>query len=73
MVNIVEQSISQAMDEPDDRMMFTRVKDIVARHLRHMDPGATVTKTEFFNHTHVPDAEPAAGRVPAAAAARSGV
>ncbi|MEU2732530.1 hypothetical protein ABZ650_32930 [Streptomyces griseoviridis] len=36
-------------------MMFTRVKDIVARHLRRMDPGATVTKTEFFNHTHVPD------------------
>ncbi|MFE9098054.1 hypothetical protein, partial [Streptomyces sp. NPDC007264] len=54
-MNIVEQSISQAMDEPDDRMMFTRVKDIVARHLRRMDPGATVTKTEFFNHTHVPD------------------
>ncbi|MFJ9312309.1 hypothetical protein [Streptomyces cyaneofuscatus] len=26
-----------------------------ARHLRRMDPGATVTKTEFFNHTHVPD------------------
>ncbi|MFC9627098.1 trypsin-like serine protease [Streptomyces sp. NPDC056930] len=55
MVNLVEQSISQAMDEPDDRMMFTRIKDIVARHLRRMDPGATVTKTEFFNHTHVPD------------------
>ncbi|WP_329163121.1 hypothetical protein OHA63_37895 [Streptomyces anulatus] len=55
MVNLVEQSIAQAMDEPDDRMMFTQVKDIVARHLRRMDPGATVTKTEFFNHTHVPD------------------
>ncbi|MFE5097920.1 hypothetical protein ACFRCI_48800 [Streptomyces sp. NPDC056638] len=55
MVNLVEQSISQAMDEPDDRMMFTRIKDIVARYLRRMDPGATVTKTEFFNHTHVPD------------------
>ncbi|WP_381092604.1 hypothetical protein, partial [Streptomyces caeni] len=54
-MNLVEQSISQAMDEPDDRMMFTRVKDIVARHLRRMDPGATITKTEFFNHTHVPD------------------
>ncbi|ARI50710.1 hypothetical protein A6E92_00080 [Streptomyces sp. S8] len=55
MVNLVEQSIAQAMDEPDDRMMFTQVKDIVARHLRRMDPGATITKTEFFNHTHVPD------------------
>lgn len=54
-MNLVEQSIAQAMDEPDDRMMFTQVKDIVARHLRRMDPGATVTKTEFFNHTHVPD------------------
>ncbi|MFF0752031.1 hypothetical protein [Streptomyces sp. NPDC004267] len=55
MVNIVEQSIAQAMDEPDDRMMFTRVKDIVARHLTRMDPRAKVTQTEFFNHTHVPD------------------
>ncbi|MFF6835922.1 hypothetical protein ACFY84_29420 [Streptomyces sp. NPDC012438] len=55
MVNIVEQSIAQAMDDPDDRMMFTRVKDIVARHLTRMDPRAKVTQTEFFNHTHVPD------------------
>jgi hypothetical protein len=54
-VSVVEQSIAQAMDEPDDRMMFTRVKDVVARHLRGMDPSATVTTTEFFNHTHVPD------------------
>ncbi|MGX1975834.1 hypothetical protein [Streptomyces kronopolitis] len=55
MVNLVEQSTSQAMAEPDGRMMFTQVKGIIARHLSHMDPGATVTKTEFFNHTHVPD------------------
>jgi hypothetical protein len=55
LVNVVEQSISQAMDEPDDRAMFSRVKDIVARHLSRMDPRATVTMTEFFNHTHVPD------------------
>lgn len=54
-MSVVEQSIAQAMDEPDDRMMFTRVKDVVARHLRGMDPSATVTTTEFFNHTHVPD------------------
>lgn len=54
-MNLVEQSTSQAMAEPDDRMMFTQVKGIIARHLSHMDPGATVTKTEFFNHTHVPD------------------
>jgi hypothetical protein len=54
-VNIVEQSISQALDEPDDRVMFMQVKGIVARHLRRMDPRATVTTTEFFNHTHVPD------------------
>ncbi|MFF7159615.1 hypothetical protein [Streptomyces sp. NPDC008139] len=55
MVNIVQQSISQALDEPDDRAMFRQVKNIVAGHLRRMDPRATVTTTEFFNHTHVPD------------------
>ncbi|MFE6062577.1 hypothetical protein [Streptomyces sp. NPDC056431] len=54
-MNIVEQSIAQAMDEPDDRMMYTRVKDVVARHLTRTDPRAKVTQTEFFNHTHVPD------------------
>lgn len=55
MVNLIEQSISQAMDEPDDRAMVSRIKDTVARHIRRLDPHATVTTTEFFNHTHVPD------------------
>ena len=40
-MNLVEQSISQAMDEPDDRMMFTQVKDIVA-HLKGLPPGLHV-------------------------------
>ncbi|SOD62224.1 hypothetical protein SAMN06297387_10539 [Streptomyces zhaozhouensis] len=51
----VERSIAAAMDEPDDRRMFARVKSIVAHHLRGMDPSVNVTTTEFFNHTHVPD------------------
>lgn len=55
MVNLVEQSISQAMNEADDRTMVNQIKDTVARHLRRLDPHATVTTTEFFNHTHVPD------------------
>lgn len=55
MVNTVEQSIAHALDDPDDRSMVARVKETVAGHLRRMDPHATVTPTEFFNHTHVPD------------------
>ncbi|WP_394436109.1 hypothetical protein [Streptomyces sp. SGAir0957] len=55
MVNVVEQSIARALDEPDDRDMIDGVKGAVARHLRSLDPHARVTTTDFFNHTHVPD------------------
>lgn len=55
MVNIVEQSIAQAMSQPDDRAMVNGIKSAVASHLRRLDPHATVTLTEFFNHTYVPD------------------
>ncbi|MFJ5088704.1 MULTISPECIES: hypothetical protein [unclassified Streptomyces] len=55
MVNVVEQLIAQAMDQPNDRIMVDGVKSAVANHFRRLDPHATVTLTEFFNHTHVPD------------------
>lgn len=54
MVNIVEQAIAQAMSQPDDRAMVNGIKSAVASHLRRLDPHATVTLTEFFNHTYVP-------------------
>ncbi|MFX4293641.1 hypothetical protein [Streptomyces bohaiensis] len=55
MVNDLAQQVAQAMDEPDDQTMFSRIKNTVARRLKETDPQALVTTTEFFNHTHVPD------------------
>ncbi|MGA5652652.1 hypothetical protein [Streptomyces seoulensis] len=44
-----------AFDVLDPREAVNRIKNVVARELAQTDTRATVTKTDFFNHSFAPD------------------
>ncbi|WP_333752761.1 hypothetical protein [Streptomyces sp. IBSBF 2394] len=47
--------INSALDHPDPRQAVERVKDVVQRRLLDVYPTARIVRTDFFNHTYVPD------------------
>lgn len=55
MVTPVAPEIDSALDHPDPRQAVERVKDVVQRRLTSVYPQARIVRTEFFNHTYVPD------------------
>ncbi|MGW2702719.1 hypothetical protein [Streptomyces sp. NPDC001340] len=55
MVTPVAPEISSALDHPDPRQAVERVKDVVQRRLLDVYPNARIVRTDFFNHTYVPD------------------
>lgn len=55
MVTPVAPEIDSALDHPDPRQAVERVKDVVQRRLLAVYPNAHIVRTDFFNHTYVPD------------------
>ncbi|MET9812424.1 hypothetical protein [Streptomyces sp. NPDC006355] len=55
MVTPVAPEIDSALDHPDPRQAVERVKDVVQRRLLDVYPTARIMRTDFFNHTYVPD------------------
>uniref|UniRef100_A0AAU2JXS8 Uncharacterized protein n=1 Tax=Streptomyces sp. NBC_00049 TaxID=2903617 RepID=A0AAU2JXS8_9ACTN len=55
MVTPIAPEIDSALDHPDPRQAVERVKDVVQRHLLEVHPQARIVRTDFFNHTYVPD------------------
>ncbi|MEU9178416.1 hypothetical protein AB0C90_16475 [Streptomyces sp. NPDC048550] len=55
MVTSVAPEIDSALDHPDPRQAVERVKDVVQRHLLEIHPQARIVRTDFFNHSYVPD------------------
>lgn len=55
MVNAALESIGEALDEIDPQRSFVRIKGILARLLKEVNPEIRVKVTTYFNHTHVPD------------------
>jgi hypothetical protein len=55
MVTPMAPEINSALDHPDPRQAVERVKDVVQRRLLDVYPTARIVRTDFFNHTYVPD------------------
>lgn len=55
MVTPTAPEISSALDHPDPRQAVERVKNVVQRRLLDIYPTARIVRTDFFNHTYVPD------------------
>ncbi|MEU9323546.1 hypothetical protein AB0D91_06960 [Streptomyces canus] len=55
MVTPVAPEIDSALDHPDPRQAVERVKDVIQRRLLDVYPTARIVRTDFFNHTYVPD------------------
>ncbi|MPY59169.1 hypothetical protein [Streptomyces spongiae] len=47
--------ITQALDHLDPRRAVDRVKDVVQRRLQGAYPRARIVRTDYFNHSYVPD------------------
>jgi hypothetical protein len=55
MVTSMAPEIDNALDHPDPREAVERVKTVVQRRLLAVYPSARIVRTDFFNHTYVPD------------------
>ncbi|MYR38077.1 hypothetical protein GTX14_18480 [Streptomyces sp. SID4944] len=55
MVTPVAPEIDSALDHPDPRQAVERVKDVIQRRLLDVYPTARIVRTDFFDHTYVPD------------------
>ncbi|AZM49585.1 hypothetical protein DMB38_30785 [Streptomyces sp. WAC 06738] len=55
MVTPVAPEIDSALDHPDPRQAVERVKDVIQRRLLLIHPQARIIRTDFFNHSYVPD------------------
>lgn len=59
----LQQQVNSDLAVPDPRESQRRVKKTVANALEQFDPSATLTVTDYFNHTYAPDMVLRWGRV----------
>ncbi|MFB7719220.1 tetratricopeptide repeat protein [Nocardia sp. NPDC056100] len=55
MTSYTESELNEALRIADGAASIERVKDIVSDALLAADPSARVMRTEYFNHTYIPD------------------
>lgn len=51
----VEEEVQYAMAQRDQSELIDGVKRAVTREVRRLDPGIKIERTEYFNHTYIPD------------------
>lgn len=55
MTNNLVESIHIAMSQSSDSESVMRTKDVVINFFQEADPSSSITKSDYFNHSYIPD------------------